>query len=134
MMAATKRVLWIIAGLIFLVLGVAGLLLPLMPGAVCLIVAAFCFAQSSPRLHDWLVNHRHLGPFIRDWRESRAIARPAKRAAVAGMGLSVILAAATGAPPVALAALAALLVPAGIFVWTRPDRPADRPKGRAPGE
>lgn len=129
MMAATMRVLWMVAGLVFTGLGIAGLVLPLMPGAVCLIVAAFCFAQGSPRLHDWLVNHRHLGPFIRDWRESGAISRPAKRAALGGMALSVVLAAAMGTPPVALAALAAVLVAAAIFVWTRPDRPARRPPG-----
>ncbi|HUF88293.1 MAG TPA: YbaN family protein [Thermohalobaculum sp.] len=121
MIGATKRTLWIITGLIFTGLGIVGLALPLMPGAVCLIVAAFCFAQGSPRLHDWLVNHRHLGPFIRDWRERRAISRPAKRAAIAGMGLSFVLTAALGVPPLALAALAAVLVASGIFVWTRPD-------------
>ena len=121
MIAATKRVAWVVAGLIFTGLGIVGLALPLMPGAVCLIVAAFCFAQSSPRLHDWLVNHRHLGPFIRDWRDSGAISRPAKRAAVAGMGLSFVLAAALGTPPIGLSILAAVLVAAGIFVVTRPE-------------
>ena len=121
MIAATKRAVWALAGLIFTGLGIAGLLLPLMPGTVCLVVAAFCFAQSSPRLHDWLVNHRHLGPLIHDWRVNRAISRPAKRAAVAGMGLSFVLAAAVGTPPIGLSILAAVLVAAGIFVVTRPE-------------
>ncbi len=127
MIGATKRVLWIVAGLLFTGLGLAGLVLPLMPGTVCLIVAAFCFAQSSPRLHDWLVNHRHLGPLIHDWRVSGAISRPAKRAALAGMALSVAVAAVVGTPPLGLAVVAAVLVGAGIFVWTRPDAPGKPP-------
>lgn len=127
MIASTKRALWAVAGLVFTGLGIVGLALPLMPGAVCLIIAAYCFAQSSQRLHDWLVNHRHLGRFIRDWREGGAISRPAKRAAVAGMALSFVLAAAAGTPPIGLSALAAVLVASGIFVWTRPDAPRKPP-------
>ena len=127
MIATTKRMLWVIAGLVFTGLGLAGLFLPLMPGTVCLIVAAYCFAQSSPRLHDWLVNHRHLGPLIRDWRESQAISRPAKRAAIAGMGLSIVAAAALGTPPIGLSILAAVLVAAAIYVLTRPDAPRGPP-------
>jgi hypothetical protein len=127
MIESTKRTLWIVAGLIFTGLGIVGLALPLMPGAVCLILAAFCFAQSSPRLHDWLVNHRHLGPLIRDWHQSRAISRPAKRAAVAGMVLSFVSTAVLGAPPIALSVLGAVLVASGIFVWTRPDAPRKPP-------
>lgn len=121
MIATTKRVLWVVAGLIFTGLGIAGLVLPLMPGTVFLIAAAYCFAQSSARLHDWLVNHRHLGPLIRDWRESGAISRPAKRAAVGGMAVSFVLAAALGTPLLGLSVLAAVLVAAALFVLTRPD-------------
>ena len=130
MIAATKRALWVVAGLVFTGLGIIGLFLPLMPGALCLIIAAFCFAQSSPRLHDWLVNHPRLGPFIRDWRDSRAISRPAKRAAIAGMVLSFVLAAAVGTPPIGLAILAAVLGAASIFVLTRPDGGATPPAPR----
>ena len=66
---------------------------------------------------------------IRDWREGGAIARPAKRAAVAGMVLSFVLAAAVGTPPLGLAVLAAVLGVSAIFVWSRPDRPTRRPPG-----
>lgn len=121
MMASTKRALWALAGVIFTGLGIVGLALPLVPGAVCLIIATYCFAQSSQRLHDWLVNHPRLGPFIRDWRERQAISRPAKRAAVGGMALSFVIAAALGTPPLGLSIIAAVLVASAIFVMTRPD-------------
>ena len=132
MIHATKRLLWVVAGLVFTVLGLLGLFLPLMPGTVSLIIAAFCFARSSPRLHDWLVNHRHMGPYIRDWRDSRAISRPAKVAAVTGMTLSLALAAAAGTPPIGLAVLAAVLIASAIYVVTRPDRQR-QPPGSHPG-
>ncbi|MFD1809340.1 YbaN family protein [Gemmobacter lanyuensis] len=40
-----------------------------------MILAAACFARSSPRLHDWLWHHRVFGPAIRDWRRHGAIPR-----------------------------------------------------------
>ena len=58
------RWLWIGAGSVCLGIGVAGTVLPLVPTTPMLLLAAFCFARSSERLHDWLVNHPTLGPPI----------------------------------------------------------------------
>jgi uncharacterized membrane protein YbaN (DUF454 family) len=65
--------------------------MPLMPGAVFLIIAAWCFARSSPRLEAWLLNHPTFGKTLRDWRSDGAIPRPAKMMACAGMTFGFVV-------------------------------------------
>lgn len=59
-----KTILLSLAGSLFLVLGVAGLLLPFMPGVLFLLVAALCFASASPALHNFLSRHPRLQQFF----------------------------------------------------------------------
>ena len=51
-----KKVLYLILGFIGLVLGVIGAIVPLLPAFPFLLLAAFGFAKSSERLHDWFIN------------------------------------------------------------------------------
>lgn len=55
------------------VLGTAGIVLPLLPTTPFLLLAAFLFARSSPRWHNWLLNHKHLGPYISAWRNKTGL-------------------------------------------------------------
>ena len=51
-----KKVLYLILGFIGLILGVIGAIVPLLPAFPFLLLAAFGFAKSSERLHDWFIN------------------------------------------------------------------------------
>ena len=51
-----KKVLYLILGFIGLILGVIGAIVPLLPAFPFLLLAAFCFAKSSERLHNWFIN------------------------------------------------------------------------------
>ncbi|MEY5037590.1 MAG: hypothetical protein RL472_696 [Pseudomonadota bacterium] len=117
------RFFWITLGLAALALGTAGLVLPLLPTTPFMLLAAACFAKSSPRLHDWLISHRLFGPAIRDWRDYRAISPKAKRMALtamtAALGLSLML----GLGWRVLAVQALVLMVMGSWIWTRPDGP-----------
>ena len=73
-----KRYLLTAAGVVSLGLGALGVVLPLLPTTPFLLLAAACFFQSSDRLYDWLMRHRWFGPYIRNYREHRAIALGAK--------------------------------------------------------
>jgi len=63
-------------------LGIAGIPLPLLPTTPFLILAAACFARSSPELHRRLLAHERLGPYLRQWREDRSVPPRAKRRAL----------------------------------------------------
>lgn len=116
-------------------LGVIGAALPLLPTVPFLLLAAFCFARSSPRLHDRLLAHPRFGPPIRDWRAQGAISRRAKWIATVSMSCAFAGAAVFGAPLWALCVQVLALGGAGIFVWTRPEPTAvadTAPEGPAP--
>lgn len=54
-------------------LGMIGVILPLLPTTPFLIVAVWSASRSSPRLEQWLLNHRQFGPLLRGWHERGAI-------------------------------------------------------------
>lgn len=115
------RALWAVGGAVALGLGAVGVVTPLLPTVPFLLLAAFCFARSSTRLHGWLLAHPTFGPPIRDWQRSGAISPKAKRLATlsicATFGVSVLL----GLKLWVLALQAAVLAAVLVFIWRRPD-------------
>src|SRR5690606_11598562 len=67
------RVLYRSLGVLFLGLGTLGYLLPGLPGTVFILIAAYFFAQSSPRFYNWLMNHRVFGQWVRDFRAGKGV-------------------------------------------------------------
>lgn len=83
-------------GFLFVGLAAAGVVLPLLPTTPLLLVAAACFAKSSERWHQWLLNNRMFGPILRDWEERRCIPLKSKIIAASSIilfgGASVLFA------------------------------------------
>lgn len=67
------RILLIILGTICLSLALIGIAIPLLPTTPLLLLAATLYSRSSPRLYERLINSKHLGGYIRQFREHRAI-------------------------------------------------------------
>lgn len=72
----------------FLLVGLAGLgfVLPVLPGTPFLLAAAWCFARSSEKWHQWLLNSELFGPIIANWEENRCISWRTKVVALLSMG------------------------------------------------
>lgn len=117
------RPVWLALGLLSLAAGLAGIVLPLLPTTPFLLLAAFCFARSSPALHDWIVHHPRLGPPIRDWRTHGAISRNAKIAAVAMLAAALATGILADLGPRVLAVQGIVLLLVGAFLLTRPSPP-----------
>lgn len=118
------RAVYFMAGWLMLVLGFIGALLPLMPTTIFLILAAWCFARSSPRLEAWLLAHPYFGPTLSAWREHGAISRRAKLLACCGMMLGFVLFWLGAQPTAWLAALVgAALLACAWYVVSRPEPP-----------
>ena len=83
------RPLYLAGGITALALGAIGAVLPIMPTVPFLLLAAFCFARSNPAWEKRILDHPHWGPQVKDWRERRAIRRPAKIAAIGAMAVGV---------------------------------------------
>ncbi|MES2986727.1 MAG: YbaN family protein [Pseudomonadota bacterium] len=114
------RIAYLIGGFVSLGLAVIGAILPVMPTTVFVILAAFCFARSSPRLEARLLDHPIFGPHILSWRERGAISRKGKVAATIAFAVSIIVALIFAPWPWSTAPVFAALV-IGSWIWARPE-------------
>lgn len=73
-----RRTVLVILGSINVALGVAGIILPLLPTTPFLLLAAFLFAKSDDRMHDWLLGHSKLGPYIHAFRGKSGLTKTQK--------------------------------------------------------
>ncbi|MCX7322492.1 MAG: YbaN family protein [Hyphomicrobiales bacterium] len=117
-----KRVAYACVGGLMLMLGMVGIVTPLLPTVPFLILAAWCFGRSSPRVEAWMLDHPRFGPSLQRWREHGAIPRRAKGMAVAGMTIGYALFWLQVRPGWLLAtAVAALLIGSAAYVVSRPE-------------
>lgn len=82
------RRIFIALGFVALVLGLFGVVLPVLPTTPFVLLAAACFARGSERFHNWLLDHHISGPLIRDWYHHRSMRPGIKRWAFLLMALS----------------------------------------------
>lgn len=114
------RIFWLTLGILSLFLGVIGIVVPLLPTTVFILLAAYSFARSSQPLHDWLINHPRLGPLIRDWHANGAIRRPAKVMATVSIGIVFLVSLALGIAAWVMLIQGVVLSCVLLFIWTRP--------------
>ena len=78
----TVRIVLMVTGWLMVVLGIIGVLLPVMPTTVFFLIAAACFARSSEKFYWWLLNNKLFGKLIKDFRQKRGMPLKSKIIAV----------------------------------------------------
>jgi uncharacterized membrane protein YbaN (DUF454 family) len=85
------RCLLIAAGTISLSLGIVGIIVPILPTTPFLLLAAACYARSSPRFYDWLLNNKYLGAYIRNYLEKKGVPLKVKIFTIALLWITISL-------------------------------------------
>ncbi|MBS3917966.1 MAG: YbaN family protein [Deltaproteobacteria bacterium] len=83
------RKVLIVAGTLFVGLGIVGIFLPILPTTPFLLLAAACYARSSERFYRWLLNHRWFGKYIRTYQEGKGIPVKAKALSISLIWLTI---------------------------------------------
>jgi uncharacterized membrane protein YbaN (DUF454 family) len=86
-----KKILWCTLGFLFLGLAYVGIVTPGIPWSTPTVIAAFCFARGSDRWHNWIMNHKLFGPFLRNWSEKRVFPTYGRWAMFITMDISLII-------------------------------------------
>lgn len=90
-MKNTVRYLLIFIGITSVALGAIGVFLPLLPTTPFILLALWCFARSSERFHNWLMQHPNFGPLITMWYSDEGIPVSSRNRILALMWLSLII-------------------------------------------
>ena len=114
------KYLLLACGFLSLALGIAGIFLPVVPTVPFLIVSAYCFSKSSPRLHAWLYRQKTIGKLWRDWDRERSIPLRAKILSTVMLIGSILLSdlyLELSAP--IIISMSAIFAAVLIYIWTR---------------
>ena len=90
-----KKVIYIVLGTIMVGLGIIGIILPGLPTTIFLILAAFFFSHSSPKLYNKLMSNKTFGPLIRNFKDHRGITQSDRKKALVTIwiifGVSIVI-------------------------------------------
>lgn len=86
-----RKAMWFCLGMMCLGIAYIGMVTPGIPWSTPSVAAAFCFAKSSKRWHDYMMNHALFGPFLTNWSERRVFPLKGKILMVITMDISLIM-------------------------------------------
>ena len=84
------KILLVTAGFVSIILGVIGIIVPLLPTTPFLLLSAACFFRGSDRLYHWLIKHKTLGRNIRNYREHKAISLKTKFVSISLLWITML--------------------------------------------
>jgi len=117
------RMFWFSLGFISMVLGLIGIPVPGLPTTPFMILAAACFAKSSQRFYDWIINNRLFGSHVKNYREGNGIPKRSKPTILATMWAFVLFAVLVAIPddvPISKGATLILAIIGTIFILRIP--------------
>lgn len=87
------RVMLMIGGTFFVLIGMIGVVLPILPTTPFLLLAAACYSKSSKRCHDWLLTNRVFGNYIHNYLKGDGIPIRVKLSATAFLWITISISA-----------------------------------------
>jgi uncharacterized protein len=118
-----RRVGLLVVGWIAVALGGIGIIVPGLPTTGFFVLAAACFARSSPRFERWVLDLPTIGPLVRDYRDGLGMPRRAKAIAITMMLTACVLSSlALGSPVLAAVVLGLGAVGTWYVGWRVPTR------------
>lgn len=124
-LSALLRWVYLVLALLFLMLGVIGIFLPVLPTTPFILLSAWAAARSSPRLLAWLEEHTAFGPMIRDWRCGGVVRRRAKWMATGVMSASGLYLLLSTHPRWAAGLAITCMTAVAVWLWRRPEQLTD---------
>jgi hypothetical protein len=85
------KALYFTGGTISLILGIIGIVLPILPTTPFLLLAAACYARSSEKFYHWLLNNRILGSYIRNYIEGRGMPIKVKIFTISMLWITILI-------------------------------------------
>ena len=119
-----SRTVWFVLGLLSMIVGLIGIPVPGLPTTPLMILAAACFAKSSQRFYDWIINNRMFGGHVKNYREGNGIPKKSKPVILGTMWIfvlfAVLIAIPDSAPEISRYATLLLAVIGTIFILRIP--------------
>ena len=129
-----KKYLYMALGFLCLGMAYVGVVVPGIPFSIFLVIAAWAFAKSSKRMHDWLYNHKYFGPFLTNWVEKRVFPTKGKYAMVIVMSSSLAFLWFTTGNIMAVVWSGGFMALVAIWAWRYPGTVAEQERRVEAGE
>lgn len=86
-----KIILLNLIGTLAVILGIIGMVLPILPTTPFLLLASACYMNASPKMYNWLIGNRYLGAYIKNYREGLGMARRDKIITISSIWIGIVL-------------------------------------------
>tara|TARA_Y100000746_G_scaffold198005_2_gene181010 strand:+ start:1666 stop:2136 length:471 start_codon:yes stop_codon:yes gene_type:complete len=120
-----SRLVWFILGFIIMVIGLIGIVVPGLPTTPLMILAAACYAKSSQKFYDWIINNKLFGHHVKNYREGKGIPKKSKPVILGTLWVfvlfAVLIAIPDSAPPVSKITVLVLAVIGTIVIVRIPN-------------
>ena len=85
-----KKGILVASGTFFLVLGIIGIFIPLLPTTPFLLLAAACYIRGSKKFYNWLIKNKWFGKYIKNYQEGRGVPLKVKIISIVVLWLTII--------------------------------------------
>jgi hypothetical protein len=86
---SVKKGVYLFVGAISLVIGFVGIFLPVLPTTPLVLLSAWCFFRSSPRLYEWVINNERFGDTVKNYHQGKGITKATKIKAIVMMWITI---------------------------------------------